>query len=73
MSEQTESAFFPVPVRWFEIPMNTARWGFAHLSVGETNASTSTKARLVDSSASADSTMDSVSSDVVGKLLDEHA
>lgn len=32
MNEQPESALFPVPVRWFEIPMNTGRWGFARPS-----------------------------------------
>jgi hypothetical protein len=32
MSEQSESPFFPVPVRWFEIPMNTARWGLMRLT-----------------------------------------
>ncbi len=28
MHEQPDTPFFPVPVRWFEIPMDTARWGF---------------------------------------------
>lgn len=32
MNEQPESPFFPVPVRWFEIPMNTGRWDFARSS-----------------------------------------
>lgn len=31
METQAQSPFFPVPVRWFELPMNTARWGFARL------------------------------------------
>jgi hypothetical protein len=34
MSERSESPFFPVPVRWFEIPMNTVRWGFARATDG---------------------------------------
>ena len=28
MEVTEQSPFFEVPVRWFEIPMNTARWGF---------------------------------------------
>lgn len=31
MDQQSNSPFFPVPVRWFEIPMTTPRWGLARL------------------------------------------
>ena len=28
MDALSQSPFFPVPVHWFEIPVDTARWGF---------------------------------------------
>lgn len=28
MESISQSPFFPVPVQWFELPMDTARWGF---------------------------------------------
>jgi len=32
MEQLSQSPFFPVPVRWFEIPMQTARWGLGQLA-----------------------------------------
>jgi hypothetical protein len=28
MDVTEQSPFFPVPVRWFELPVSTSRWGF---------------------------------------------
>ena len=41
MEQLSQSPFFPVPVRWFEIPMQTARWGLGQLAqstMAETSA-----------------------------------
>jgi len=32
MEQLSQSPFFPVPVRWFEIPMQTVRWGLGQLA-----------------------------------------
>jgi hypothetical protein len=36
MEQLSQSPFFPVPVRWFEIPMQTARWGLGQLAQSNT-------------------------------------
>ncbi|MBE2213241.1 MAG: hypothetical protein IAE82_05165 [Opitutaceae bacterium] len=36
MEQLSQSPFFPVPVRWFEIPMQTARWGLGQLAQSTT-------------------------------------
>ena len=71
MNEQSESPFFPVPVRWFEIPMNTARWGFMRLSeLSEAKAEMPVDQR-VESSAPATLEPDSSTPSHVGTMLNE--
>jgi hypothetical protein len=55
MEQLSQSPFFPVPVRWFEIPMQTARWGLGQLAQSK---ATDSSAASVDPSApkAADST-----------------
>ena len=50
--------------------MNTARWGFAHVNDEGSSASAASGARMVESSAPADSASNSGSSEKVGRLLD---
>jgi hypothetical protein len=73
MSEQSESPFFPVPVRWFEIPMNTARWGFMRPSeVAEATAEMPADQR-VESPPAASSEPDPAPKSHVGTLLNARA
>lgn len=39
MEQLSQSPFFPVPVRWFEIPVQTARWGLGQLAQSSKAAS----------------------------------
>jgi len=80
MNEHSESPFFPVPVRWFEIPMNTARWGFMRPSdVTEVEAppAKAAGAKRVESPAPATfasrSAATAASSGKIGTLLNERA
>lgn len=73
MNEQTESAFFPVPVRWFELPQNTARWGFMRLAdVAETRAEES-KNQLVENALAASVGLEAPVAGRVGQLLNTRA
>lgn len=60
MEQLSQSPFFPVPVRWFEIPVQTARWGLGQLA--QSNATESSAASL-DSSAPAESAVAATSTD----------
>jgi hypothetical protein len=80
MERVEQSPFFEVPVRWFEIPMNAARWGFVQpkeiaaqgtparaggTQTGEVSASSPT--------ARATSTETAEDSPEVGRFLNERA
>jgi hypothetical protein len=80
MAEQSESPFFPVPVRWFELPMNTARWGFARLADLTEAKVEVPRSKRVESPAPATFARDPIASASepetrarVGRVLDERA
>ena len=73
MAEQSESPFFPVPVRWFEIPMNPARWGFARLEDLTEAKAELPRARRVEHPAPAAFTPDPAPSADVGRVLNARA
>jgi hypothetical protein len=73
MNEQSESPFFPVPVRWFEIPMNTVRWGFMRMEeLVEATAKAPANQRVPGTSDPGFES-DPAPESHVGTLLNEHA
>lgn len=62
MEQLSQSPFFPVPVRWFEIPMQTARWGLGQLAQSKAAESS---AASVDPSAAKAATSTATSTDAV--------
>lgn len=60
MEQLSQSPFFPVPVRWFEIPMQTARWGLGQLAQSNTAESS---AEVADSKSSRTSETTATSTD----------
>lgn len=79
MEQLSQSPFFPVPVRWFELPVPTVRSGLGQLAqstqAGDTAAAaTGTEAPAVSPSATpvAEASADEVNSSV-GVLLNELA
>lgn len=73
MNEQPESPFFPVPVRWFELPMNSARWGFMRLADLTESLSESPKPKRAESPSPAMFSLEGRPASKVGKLLNERA
>ena len=74
MNEQPESPFFPVPVRWFEIPIQTARWGFIRTSETANHRSGPVASEPAEHSVSADAASDETSAPSrIGRLLDVKA
>jgi hypothetical protein len=73
MNEQSESPFFPVPVRWFELPMNTVRWGFMRMDELAKSTAEMPRGRRVEVAADATLEPDPAPKSHVGTLINERA
>ena len=73
MNEQSESPFFPVPVRWFEVPMNTVRWGFMRVNEVAEAAAEVSRDHRVEHAWEASLEPDPAADSHVGTLLNERA
>jgi hypothetical protein len=73
MAEQPDSPYFPVPVRWFEIPMNSVRWGFARLSEVTQGKPEVAKERKVENPSPRSFAPDAPAGKRVGQILNERA
>jgi hypothetical protein len=73
MNEQSESPFFPVPVRWFELPMNTVRWGFMRMDELAKATAAPTRDERAEPESDASFEQEPAPDSHVGTLLNERA